>query len=463
MKRKTSQACLKKKYTYNILDNLELDIYIKDNIYEIPLDKLFAMAARKNKKRSFLFVSKVLGKHIPVNPFVPLIAGAALAARYMQIVHNENSKKIKEIINALVEESNINEVCDDMYKNPFKLSEPCIFIGFAETATALGQSMYSYFSNSGAYIHTTRELISNLKSIINFEEEHSHATSHRFYSIDPNILESKNTVILVDDEITTGKTALNIIEAIQKKYPRKKYVVVSLLDWRSDEDIQKFREKEEKLNISIETVSLLSGNIKEKGKISKKNKFNKMDNIDIKINCNIKYINLSEFFKNLITLSSKDSLGYENDSPYLLETGRFGIKEINKEYIESKTKIIGNYLGEMRSGNKTLCLGTGEFIYIPMKIASYMGEGISYHSTTRSPIYPYDKIDYGVKNIFKFESPDDPSIINYIYNIPYRYYDDMYIFFERGIKKERLKSLLEILKKLGIPNIFIVTCSGKIN
>ncbi|WP_330665085.1 phosphoribosyltransferase [Tepidibacter sp.] len=459
-KRKISQACLKKIYTYNILDDLKLEVCIKDNPYQISLDKLFNMAARKNKKRSFLFVSKVLGKHIPVNPYIPLIAGSALATRYMQIVHNEDPKNIKELINAFNEEENIKEAYESIYKKCFELPKNCIFIGFAETATALGQSMYSCFSNSGVYIHTTRESISNLNSIINFEEEHSHATSHRFYSINDNILKSEDTVVLVDDEITTGKTALNIIDSIQKQYPRKKYVVASLLDWRSDEDIQKFKEKEKELDISIKMVSLLYGNIKEQGKINEEIKSNTRDVLDLKNDCSIKYIDLSNFFENLISGDYKEGLSCKN--PYLLETGRFGIKEENKEYIECKTKEIGNYLKKMRTGRNTLCLGTGEFMYIPMKIASYMGEGVRYHSTTRSPIYPYDKRGYGAKNAFQFECPEDNSITNYIYNIPYGYYDDIYIFFERGMKKENLNSILKVLKKQGSLNIFIVTCSGEI-
>ena len=35
-------------------------------------------------------------------------------------------------------------------------------------------------------------------------------------------------------------------------------------------------------------------------------------------------------------------------------------------------------------GKRTLCLGTGEFMYIPMKIAAEMGENILYQSTTKA-------------------------------------------------------------------------------
>lgn len=37
---------------------------------KVALDDLFDIAERRNPKRVFLFVSKVLGRHIPVSPTV---------------------------------------------------------------------------------------------------------------------------------------------------------------------------------------------------------------------------------------------------------------------------------------------------------------------------------------------------------------------------------------------------------
>ncbi|MEC1550449.1 phosphoribosyltransferase domain-containing protein [Bacillus rugosus] len=47
---------------------MAVDLSVTDNPLSIPEQVLFEMAARVNKKRGFLFVSKVLGKHIPVHP-----------------------------------------------------------------------------------------------------------------------------------------------------------------------------------------------------------------------------------------------------------------------------------------------------------------------------------------------------------------------------------------------------------
>ena len=50
---------------YDVLDDLTVEVEVLHNPYHFQLDQLFQMATRINKKRSFLFVSKVLGKHLP--------------------------------------------------------------------------------------------------------------------------------------------------------------------------------------------------------------------------------------------------------------------------------------------------------------------------------------------------------------------------------------------------------------
>ena len=69
----------------------------------------------------------------------------------------------------------------------------------------------------------------------------------------------------MDDEITTGKTALNIIASIQKRFPRKEYTILSLLDWRSEEDQQRLKAFEKLHDVRITTYALLTGTIQVEG------------------------------------------------------------------------------------------------------------------------------------------------------------------------------------------------------
>lgn len=455
------QTYFPQKNIYKIHDGLCVTAAIDKNPYQIPLDVLFSMAARKNPKRRFLFVSKVLGKHIPVPPLLPLLSGAALALQFLKIVFNISIEYENDIIEAIVSQKKMKEAYAKLKQQPFPLPEEAIFIGFAETATALGHSMFDCFSGNGIYIHTTREAIVDSETVVSFEEEHSHATAHRLYSCREDLFNTQAQVVLIDDEITTGKTALNIIEAIQTKYPRKRYVVVSLLDWRSEEEEKKFIETEKRLNIEIVSVALISGTIS----INEEEAY--VAETDVSENCGTlsapasetNYIDLSNLFKATLHYSSVNSLGKINNCPYLNATGRFSISsEENKEYIRYMNKAAQSYfIGN--ENDKILCLGTGEFMFLPMQLAAGIKGEVSYQSTTRSPIYAINKENYGVLNAFSFENPDEPSLINYLYNIPINYYDRLYLFLEREVSEERLKPILQTLNNLGIPRIFVVNCS----
>lgn len=442
---------------YNIIENFKIKINIKSNKYNINPQNLFLMAARKNKKRSFLFVSKVLGKHIPVNPKLSLLTGKLLGNEYIKKVYGKNIPSNKDITLAINDENYIDEIYENEINNLINLEEKTLFIGFAETATALGHSVFSSFKDNAHYIHTTRDEILDSEVKIKFEEEHSHATSHRLYPMEFDIINSNAPIVFIDDEITTGKTTLNIIEAIHKKYPRKNYTIISILDWRKENDKMLFEEVENKLGININTISLLSGGIEViNEKLNHLNTEKSESNIkadDVKI----KHISLDRVFEESVQQKSIDSLNIINKTPYLKFTGRFGINSeqnmiLNKEIIVA-AKLLNNY----RNGKKTLCMGTGEFMYIPMLLSSHLGDGIYYQSTTRSPIHPNNKENYGAKNVYKFDSQDDNSIINYFYNIPENFYDDMFLFLEREVTKEKKESLIETIKTIGIKDIKVVT------
>ncbi|WP_219620080.1 phosphoribosyltransferase family protein [Bacillus sp. T33-2] len=448
-----------KPFTFNILDSLKVDVRVTDNPYGIPLDYLFEMAARKNKKRAFLFVSRILGKHIPVQPLTSLLGGALLGIRYMEEVHGAKPANTNEVIEALLSGENAAHVYQCLCSTPFDLPEETLFIGFAETATALGHSVFDLFNNA-RYIHTTREQIYDLKPGINFEEEHSHATAQACFA-NRELLEGNAPVVLVDDEITTGKTAVNIIESLHAKYPREQYVVASLLDWRSPEDKQRYKELERRLGISITSVTLLAGEIAVDGDpIEQEKEWHYIcpSNPSVPV---IHTISLSQYaeFKRIPDLPyiSVNSSGEVNRTPFSGMTGRFsGLSSENRDDIDYYTSNIGRILAETRTGGKALCLGTGEFMYLPMKIAAYMGENISYQSTTRSPIHRVYAPGYGVRSGFSFCSADDDAVLNYFYNIEYGQYEDIYVFFERTCDQKCLEPFLEQLKKTGSNNVYCV-------
>ena len=115
------------------------------------LDDLCGFAVRANPKRGFLFVSKVLGKHLSVPPST------------MKKTHQELAEKIAAL----------------------QLPEPVLFVAMAETATGLGQGVFEASLARGLkdalFIHTTRAQLEDASVALSFSEPHSHATGHLIY------------------------------------------------------------------------------------------------------------------------------------------------------------------------------------------------------------------------------------------------------------------------------------------
>lgn len=442
----------KKTYSFTILDAIDVDIAVSDNPYLLPLEELLIMAARINKKRSFLFVSKVLGKHLPIQPQKGLLTSAFLAARYAETVKGLDCPGKENLIKSF------SQNISDFQGSTFipRVINPVI-IGFAETATALGHAFFDCFEKA-EYFHTTREEIAGLHSSITFEEEHSHATSHRCY-IPIEMINNDREIILVDDEMTTGKTALNIIQSIHQQFPRKEYTVVSILDWRTEEHKQQFAALERMFGIKVNIVSLIAGDvtINQKRSLSAlKDKDDNENDHEYLYQSLLEELSLSSFFKQT-ALSSLTLQGI----PFIQATGRFGISSADNSALQQQIAEAASFLKQKRTGGKTLCLGTGEFMYIPMKLAAEMGKDVFYQSTTRSPVFIQDIPDYGARFGIQFPNPEDNDVSHFVYNIPPGKYDELFIFFERKVGEEQLKPFLFQLEKLQIKSIKIVFFSSQ--
>jgi len=447
-------------HTFNIVENLQVTVTETSNPFHMPVSALFSMAARINKKRSFLFVSKVLGKHIPVNPHTPLLSGAALGLllyREMDLnsgnAHSELvDKLLQQATEGLVHPEHAEEAYHDLMAARLILPSPVVFIGFAETATALGHSMYSTFAGNASYIHTTREDIPDLQSVINFEEEHSHAVDHLCYALDAGLLSGNEPVILVDDEITTGNTAINTIRDIQSKFPRQEYVIASILDWRSGKNLQVYSDLEQELGITIKSLCLLQGSIEVKG-TPLLNAVEEEQNDAPGVPVVTTFV--SDGMERL-PVTSTDSLQVINHTPYLKHSGRFGLQAEQNICMDAGATAVAAKLRELRRGRPSLVLGVGEFMYLPMRIAAEMGDGVFYQSSTRSPIHPYRRLDYGVHSAAAYPSAGDPGITNFIYNVEPGQYDEIFVLLEREVPAERIRPMTDILSRLARRKVHLV-------
>ncbi|AVI39796.1 phosphoribosyltransferase family protein [Bacillus pumilus] len=439
---------------------MEVELDLKEGALHLEKKHLFDMAARVNKKRAFLFVSKVLGKHIPVHPVKPLLVSGLLAMAYAKEQTGKTSPHQDLLVEALKTDDHAvsSKAYEALKKEKLSVGKQPIVIGFAETATALGHGVYDVLEGA-SYIHTTREQLLDLDPSLVFEEEHSHATDQLCYA-DVSLLRTDRPIVLVDDEVTTGRTNINIIRDLHAKHPRHSYTILSILDWRTEEHEKAMCELEKELGIHITSLSLLKGKMVFRGKTLDEPAYS-YEIAEQKDLPNLSFHSLQSFFQQ-VPYARSHATNSAGHSPYIHETGRFGLNAANTAAIDQAAAEAGLKLKKERKGKQTLCLGTGELMYIPMRVAAHMGEGVLFHSTTRSPIHPVEKDGYAVQNGFTFVSPEDARIQHYVYNIPKGQYDDVFLFFEKRVSQEALLPLVHLFAERHVKHVHIVTLSDEV-
>lgn len=172
------------------------------------IDDLFEIAERRNPKRAFLFVSKVLGRHIPVAP-----------------------EKMRAVYRQLAEQF------------PPLSDGPVLFIGMAETAVGLGAGVFDEVRqrvSEPVYLTSTRHP-QQADLLCEFKENHSHATDHLIYLPDDAQLRQRvlnaRTLVMIDDEATTGNTFINLLDALRNDgglTQIEQVIDVTLTDWSGD-------------------------------------------------------------------------------------------------------------------------------------------------------------------------------------------------------------------------------------
>lgn len=316
---------------------------------ELPLNYLLDFASRINPRRGYLFVSKVLGKHIPCRPAI------------MRDIYNRLAAPLLEI------------------------RGPVLCIGMAETATGLGAGVADSLAQQAGradivFQHTTRHTLAAAEWI-RFEEAHSHAPSHILYSplanLQPGFAEAR-TLILLDDEISTGRTLEQLVCQLVRSLPAIRDIfLVSIVNWLSRE-----RKRELRDNIArpVSFVSLLEG------------EFSFHPN--------------SSFEPAL--LQDKEDKAPKPLAPAQRRTGRCGLRlGANASFRP----------GPRPRQNRVAIVGTGEFQFLPFLWAEWLernGFDVFFQSTTRSPIQRGGPI--GDSLVFKDEYGE--GVDNYLHNPP---------------------------------------------
>lgn len=409
---------------------MDIEVSTNESYGNLPMESLFSMALRVNKKRQFLFVSKLIAKHLAVHPALALGTGSLLSSLLME---KSGLSPIPEN-QQIVEMIETGRACLDTSRKSLAhrttLPESTVFIGMAETATGLGHAVFHHFDEA-AYIHTTREEIHGETPAFVFEEEHSHATSHKVYA-PAGMLEEAETIVLIDDEISTGNTLLNLITALNEQFPGKKYISLSILDWRNDSQKRILEEMAEAHKLEVEVLSLLTGEFELHHSESPEEEG--MGLLD----------GTGKRSPNRLAQSEPIQSRSVTGQRYLPLTGRFGLTSSGHmkigEWAEKAARSVP-------SSKKPLVIGIGENMYLPLRFALALGGDAVVQTTTRSPIFAADQRGYPIKEKARFMLPDSNDVHQFLYNINELDVDRIYLLAESVVDEKTWQPLIAYLEK----------------
>ena len=131
----------------------------------------------------------------------------------------------------------------------------------AETAVGLGAGVFDevrHQHRESVYLTSTRHPVDGTL-LCEFKEEHSHATDHLIYLPDDEEkrrrVTNARTLVLIDDEATTGNTFINLLSALRntgKLQHIEQVIAVTLTDWSG-------KALSERSTLPVTSVSLVSG------------------------------------------------------------------------------------------------------------------------------------------------------------------------------------------------------------
>ncbi|MFH9982935.1 phosphoribosyltransferase [Streptomyces sp. NPDC017179] len=395
------------------------------------LTGLLGLALRRNPKRAHLLVSNVLGKHVPQSPSVVYGHGFALGRRVRNLLGTDQSGR-------------------------------AVVLGYAETATGLGHAVADGLG-AAPYLHSTRRPVPGVAPAGGFEESHSHATSHLLLPEDPALLASDGPLVLVDDEFSTGNTVLNTIRALHTRYPRKRYVVVALIDMRAPADVDRLRQFADQMEAQVSLITTASGTLRlpadvlERGQalVAQHERARQTEQrtphpvaSDASEGADGAAVpeRGPEFSRPesagavgagaaSAATESRGAVGGSGEPPggqrqwpagrvrrvelrwprRVPDGGRHGFTPAHRERLERALPAMAARIAEAlpRAARQVLVLGCEELMYAPLRLARELEQVVEaevrYSTTTRSPVLAVDDPGYAIRTRLVFPAHDDPA------------------------------------------------------
>ena len=355
----------------------------------------------RNAKRAYLLVNPLQAKHMPVSPTEALTMMRTLGAGLRQ-----------------------------------EFPGARLVLGFAETATALGAAVASRLGPDCAFLTTTREA-GERPGWVRFLEEHSHAAEQKLWGGDLDaLLQETDTVLFVDDEISTGKTLRNMVAQLTRRWPalgEKTLVAASLLNRVTPEQEEALADAGitcrclVRLPQEDHTAQVADWTVTEAPPAVPKNLSFRQE-----------------------TLPGEGLLDPR-------KTLRIGAYDSSCQAVAEA--MLSHTLGPVETLGKTLVLGTEECMYPALRLGEgleRLGAEVCCHATTRSPIGLCDAPGYPIRSGWKLPSFYEEERTTYVYNL--REYDTVIVVSDT--KKTDLRAIQALASVLTCKQLIYTQGEG---
>ena len=355
----------------------------------------------RNAKRAYLLVNPLQAKHMPVSPTEALTMMRTLGEGLRQ-----------------------------------EFPGARLVLGFAETATALGAAVASRLGPDCAFLTTTREAGEG-PGWVRFLEEHSHAAEQKLWGGDLDaLLQETDTVLFVDDEISTGKTLRNMVAQLTRRWPalgKKTLVAASLLNRVTPE-------QEEALADAGITCRCL-----------------------VRLPQEDHTAQVADWTVTEAPPAVPQNLSFRQETlpgEGLLDprkTLRIGAYDSSCQAVAEA--MLSHTLGPVETLGKTLVLGTEECMYPALRLGERLerlGAEVCCHATTRSPIGLCDAPGYPIRSGWKLPSFYEEERTTYVYNL--REYDTVIVVSDT--KKTDLRAIQALASVLTCKQLIYTQGEG---
>lgn len=355
----------------------------------------------RNAKRAYLLVNPLQAKHMPVSPTEALTMMRTLGEGLRQ-----------------------------------EFPGARLVLGFAETATALGAAVASRLGPDCAFLTTTREAGEG-PGWVRFLEEHSHAAEQKLWGGDLDaLLQETDTVLFVDDEISTGKTLRNMVAQLTRRWPalgEKTLVAASLLNRVTPE-------QEEALADAGITCRCL-----------------------VRLPQEDHTAQVADWTVTEAPPAVPQNLSFRQEilpGEGLLDprkTLRIGAYDSSCQAVAEA--MLSHTLGPVDTLGKTLVLGTEECMYPALRLGEKLerlGAEVCCHATTRSPIGLCNAPGYPIRSGWKLPSFYEEERTTYVYNL--REYDTVIVVSDT--KKTDLRAIQALASVLTCKHLIYTQGEG---